>query len=205
MRVNVAESLAQSPAVANPRAITSAWVPFLIKSLERDGFHTSFVPLIFRLKLLGLTDAEIAEHFGITYRSFQGWCGRYPEVEAALKAGGEDADARVAESLYARALGYSHPEEKIFCTKGGKVVRAETTKHYPPNEVACMMFLSNRQRFSGRWRHQASLDLSNSDGSLFRMFTAGAREADRTLEGRYRVIGTANDADAAGDRDAGEG
>ena len=59
------------------------------------------------------------------------------------------ADARVAESLYHRAVGYAHKAEEIKVING-EVVRVRTTKRYPPDVTACIFWLKNRQR--AKWR-----------------------------------------------------
>ena len=66
------------------------------------------------------------------------------------------ADADVAASLYHRAMGYSHPEDKIFLHEG-KVVRAQTTRHYPPDTGAAMAWLKNRQGLYWRDNHDVNL------------------------------------------------
>ena len=45
---------------------------------------------------------------------------------------------------YHRAMGYSHPEEKIFCSKDGEVTRVMTTRHYPPDTTAFIYWTKNR-------------------------------------------------------------
>jgi hypothetical protein len=56
------------------------------------------------------------------------------------------ADAAVAGALYKRAMGYSHPAEKIHVTKDGDVIKVPYTQHYPPDTAALNFFLANRQR-----------------------------------------------------------
>lgn len=105
--------------------------------------------LVRKLCLLGATDKEIAECLNVAESTLNLWKNKYPAFSEALKDGRERADARVGERLYQRAMGYSHPEEKIF-NHNGKEMRIETTKHYPPDTVACIFWLKNRQK--DRWR-----------------------------------------------------
>jgi hypothetical protein len=144
-----------------------------------DGYHPLFATRAFKLTLLGMTKEELAAHFDVSLGKLKGWIARRPDFAAAIKNGGPEANAELAHSLYQRGRGYSHPEEKIFCTKDGDIVRAQTIKHYPPSEVAIMMFLSNRD--GGRWKNQQSLDHTNSDGS-FGGFTQAARLVGRQVE-----------------------
>lgn len=64
----------------------------------------------------------------------------------------EMADDLVEISLFRSAIGYSHPEEKIFCTPTGTIRRAKTIKHYPPNYKAQAMWLTNRR--PDKWRNK---------------------------------------------------
>lgn len=106
-----------------------------------------------KLCRLGATDKELADFFEISEATINTWKQRHPEFLEALKSGKMQADAEVADRLYQRALGYSHPEEKIFCDKG-TIVRAATIKHYPPDTMACIYWLNNRRRDDWRQRHE---------------------------------------------------
>jgi hypothetical protein len=99
--------------------------------------------------LLGATNEELGEVFGVTKETIQDWMRTKPEFKAAIYEGREGADAKVASSLFHRARGYSHPEEIIKITEEGKVHRAKTTKHYPPSEAAAKFLLTNRRAALG--------------------------------------------------------
>jgi transcriptional regulator with XRE-family HTH domain len=103
----------------------------------------------YKLCLLGLTDADLATAFGVSEATLNNWKSAHPEFLESLKRGKEIADANVVKGLYRRAIGYSHPEEKIFQYKG-ETIRAQTTKHDPPDTTACIFWLKNRQ--PARWR-----------------------------------------------------
>jgi len=109
-------------------------------------YDQRFVAVGLRLALLGKTDAEIAHILGVSRSTLNKWKAAHPDFADALTRGRDDADGRVAASLFQRALGYSHKEEKLFLDRNGNVVRAETTKHYPPDTVAAIFWLKNRQR-----------------------------------------------------------
>jgi hypothetical protein len=161
-----------------------------------DGYHPGFAERTFRLMLLGLTQEEIAHHLDVSYAKFKGMIARHDDLRAAIKRALE-ADSNVAASMYQRACGYSHPEEKVFCTKDGEIVTYDTIKHYPPSEVAGMMWLSNRQK--GLWRNQQSMDHTNSDGS-FGAFTQAARQVGRQADpGRTLEHDSAEDAEVVDD------
>jgi hypothetical protein len=109
-----------------------------------------------------LTDAELAHAFDIEESTLNLWKNAHPEFMESIINGKEKADAEVAEKLWHRALGYSHPEEKIFVDKG-EVIRADTTKHYPPDTAAAFIWLKNRR--GQQWRDKQEIDVT-SNGPL---------------------------------------
>lgn len=115
------------------------------------SYLEAYAPQAYRLCLLGATDKEVAEFFGVTERTVNQWKRSYPEFLQSLKRGKEDADANVAKSLYRRALGYSHPAVKIFWdpkTDTEKVI--PYTERYAPDTTACIFWLKNRR--PAEWR-----------------------------------------------------
>jgi len=120
---------------------------------------------------------ELAEALGVCPRTVETWRKRHPEFLQALKEGRAAANARVEESLYQRAIGYTHTEERIVTearerpgsgkSKGDaqqtKVVRKETiTKTVAPDVTAQIFWLCNRGR--GRWRHVQRIEHTGPDG-----------------------------------------
>ena len=83
------------------------------------------------------------------------WKSEHKEFSEALRNGKPIADACVATALYRRAVGYSHPEDKVFQYKGKPIV-VPTTKHYPPDIQAASLWLRNRQ--PERWRDKQELE-----------------------------------------------
>ena len=96
--------------------------------------------------LLNVTDDRIAKFFGITTKTLYEWKNRFPSFSEAIKEGKEHTDLNIANSLYERAIGYSHPEEKIFCYEG-EIIRTTTIKHYPPEPKCLELWLANRQNY----------------------------------------------------------
>lgn len=116
---------------------------------RKTRYRVEYAQVAHRLALLGATDEEIGSAFGVTERTINTWKHRHKAFASALQDGKLAADARVAERLYERALGYSHPEEKLFQHEG-KIIRAETVRHYPPDTQAASLWLRNRQ--PEKWR-----------------------------------------------------
>jgi hypothetical protein len=103
--------------------------------------------------LLGATKAQLAEFFGVTSRTIDNWLATIPEFRDEVQRGRNIADAKVADSLYRRAVGYEHEVEGVFGRPGQmQVVRYK--KCYPPQTEACVHWLRNRrpQNWGGRLR-----------------------------------------------------
>ena len=114
-------------------------------------FKDEYIELAYHYSLLGAVDRQMADFFDVTEKTFNNWKHDHPEFLQSIKRGKIIADSIVAESLYRRALGYTHPEEKIFQHEG-RIIRAETLKHYPPDTTAAIFWLKNRQREN--WREK---------------------------------------------------
>ena len=128
----------------------------------KPKIYSDDMPLrAYRLALLGLTDEEIADAFGVSVEALDKWKQKYPEFKKHLKAGKQEADSHVAESLFNSARGFVVPEEKVFCnTVAGEVqvTRVQTEKYYPPNITATKFWLKNRNKEI--WRDVQNLEHS---------------------------------------------
>lgn len=103
----------------------------------------------YRLALLGLTDEEMAEAFGISHDTLYRWQNEHSAFSEAIQKGKVRADANVAHSLYKRATGMVVTAERAMKNKDGEVVIAQTKTEIPPDTGAAVRWLANRQR--GRW------------------------------------------------------
>lgn len=106
----------------------------------------------YKLALLGATDKQLADFFEVTETTINNWKKDHPSFFESLKKGKYEADSKVAQSLYKRACGYKHKEDKIFIYEGAPII-VPTMKHYPPDTVACIYWLNNRQ--PEQWRNKA--------------------------------------------------
>lgn len=118
-------------------------------------YKTEYNEQVYKLCLLGAIDEELADFFDVCVATINNWKKESPEFLASIKKGKQIADAEVAEKLFQRAIGYSHDEEKIFC-QDGKIIRADTIKHYPPEVIALLFWLKNRQ--PNNWREKTEHD-----------------------------------------------
>ena len=103
----------------------------------------------------GLSQDEIALCLGMGQSTLYEKKAKFLEFSEAIKRGQAKGVAIITNKLFERAQGYSHPEEKIFCSKDGDITRADTTKHWPPDTTAQIFYLKNR----AGWTDKTELDL----------------------------------------------
>jgi hypothetical protein len=128
------------------------------------------------LALLGLTDEQIAHALQIVPPLLYDWKRAHPKFRDAINEGREIADARVARSLYERAIGYTHEAEKIFHHVDVGVVRAKYIENYPPDTQAASLWLRNRQ--PDRWRDKRDVGIEGSFAHRFSQMSEAERIAD---------------------------
>lgn len=112
--------------------------------------------------------------------------------------GRDQADAKVAKSLFQRATGYDQPAEKIFMPAGAdEPVRVPYVEHIPPDPQAAFWWLKNRQRKN--WRDRQEIEHGVSPEERARQMDRDERRALieemelralRYLEGERRRVAT---------------
>lgn len=112
----------------------------------------------YKLCLLGATDTELANFFEVSEQTLNTWKKDHPEFLESIKRGKSIADANVASKLYHRAIGYQHPEDKIFNNNGEEMI-VPTIKHYAPDPTAAIFWLKNRQ--PAKWRDKQEIESKN--------------------------------------------
>jgi hypothetical protein len=126
------------------------------KTGPKPLWRPEYADMARRFCLLGATNDDLAGCFEVSTATISHWMAGKPEFAKAVKSGREIADSIVAEKLWSIANGYSHKAEKIMQFQG-EVIRVEYTEHYPPNAVACIFWLKNRQR--GKWKDRFDHDV----------------------------------------------
>lgn len=97
-----------------------------------------------KLCRLGATDKELAEFFGVAVSTLNLWKKNHPQFSESLKEGKALADAEVADKLFQRATGYSHPDVHISNYQG-VITITPLVKHYPPDPTSMIFWLKNRR------------------------------------------------------------
>jgi len=114
-------------------------------------FKPEYIEQVERLAMLGFTNKELAEYFGLASddSALDTWTKRHPEFASALKRGRVEADCKVAAALFKRATGFNYTEEQAVGGKGGADV--VTVERYQIPDVGAICFwLKNRHR--NAWR-----------------------------------------------------
>lgn len=115
-----------------------------------------------KLAFLGATDREVAEFFEVAEGTVHQWKIAHPEFAEALKLGKAASDARVVQSLYRRAVGYSYDAVKIFKPKGEAPCLVPYVEHVPPDTTACIFWLKNRDKVN--WRDKIEHEVEAKGG-----------------------------------------
>jgi hypothetical protein len=121
-----------------------------------SSFRPEFVKMARHLCKLGATDADLADAFEVSIPTIDTWKAKHPDFLGSLKAGKAEADGRVEQSLYQRAVGYSFNSEKIYCNKDGEVTRVPIVEHVPPDVTAQIFWLKNRK--PSEWRDVQNIE-----------------------------------------------
>ncbi len=126
------------------------------------AYKPEYVELAYNYCCLGAQDKDLAKYFKVSKATINGWKHKQPGFLDSIKKGKDVYDLEVMEeALKHRAKGYSHPEDKIFCTSKGKVITIKTTKHYPPDTAALCYWLNNRS--DGRYSNKQHIEVDTAD------------------------------------------
>jgi hypothetical protein len=106
-------------------------------------YSHEFATMAYRYCLLGATNAELGDAFGVKPATIVFWMERHPGFENAVKAGRLDADAAVVKSLFKRAKGFQRGD-----------------RYFPPDTASIVFWLKNRQ--PQHWRDKVEIDHNHS-------------------------------------------
>ena len=139
------------PNVYRPKQATQKSVRYKKEFVEQAAF----------LAKVGCTDAEVAEFFKVSTRTIHRWKNAHKEFQQALEIGKAEADQRVKDALYSRAVGYYKTVQKAFVRQSdGEVIFAEYQEHVSPDVTACIFWLKNREPHN--WRERK--EITGADG-----------------------------------------
>jgi len=112
-----------------------------------SDYKSEYAEQAFKYALLGADDHRMAELFGVALSTFHLWKIKYSDFSDSLKAGKDDADANIANSLYFKAKGYQEIRvTKLINNDGVEMGTKEETINHGPDTMSMIYWLNNRQR-----------------------------------------------------------
>lgn len=120
-----------------------------------SSFDPKYIEVVRKLSKMGATNTDIGEALSVGESTVRYWAASNEDFSAALKMGKEESDNRVERSLYERAMGYTHEEDKVFIHQGEAVI-VPTKKHYPPDSTSAIFWLKNRR--PEEWRDKQEIE-----------------------------------------------
>lgn len=128
-----------------------------VEIIEARGRPTKFTEAleakILELARKGKTGTQIAKIIGVHERTLRVWYHTKDGFLPALKEARDIADELVEAALFSRAVGYTR-EIKKETVYYGKVIAWTETMHVPPDTLAAIFWLKNRQ--PEQWREKSS-------------------------------------------------
>jgi len=137
-----------------------------LKTGRRSTYDPDFHPeQAFRFSLLGSTDKQMAESWGISVVTLNAWKIKYPAFLKSLNDGKAPADSEVAATLRMRAKGFYQRVSKVMVING-KVKIVKYDEYFPPSDTAGIFWLKNRQRET--WRDVQRNEHTGKDGDAIK-------------------------------------
>ena len=140
------------------------------------NYKPDFCPIAYKFCLLGATNEDLADVFGVSRNTIGNWLARYPEFRKAMQDGRDVADADVAHALLQKAKGFIHTDVKILRIEG-LAEQVEYNRYFPPDTQAAIFWLRNRRR--QQWRERIEHEhTSVTEEKLRELEEAGIRARD---------------------------
>ncbi len=148
------------------------------KTGRPSSYNKKYDRIAYQMCLLGATDKQIAEAFGVTEQTVNNWKkdekGNPTSFFESLKRGKIEADTEIAVTLFERAKGYVINKEipiklkEVFwddherrCEKESIEV-VPVQEQLPPDTTAIIFWLKNRQ--PALWRDRQEIEATVSTG-----------------------------------------
>lgn len=119
-----------------------------------NKYHPAFARIAYHIALLGGTPTSLAKTLNVSEQTVHNWLHRYPEFNIAWVGGKDFADAKVAQALFKRAVGFQQTVED-YKTERGELVPIEKTVIFPPDVNAQIFWLKNRQ--AENWKEKVEV------------------------------------------------
>ena len=164
-----------------------------------SAYRPEFDRMATHLCFLGATDQDLGDYFSVDPDTVRAWCARHPAFEVAVRAGKQHADARVAASLFQRAVGYTARVNKPMAVPVGggisKVRIVQYDEYVAPDVKAAQTWLFNRrpEDWKASVTFVAAPPTSIADpkmlDAIYERKQAMAREMQERVAGRMQRLG----------------
>lgn len=130
-------------------------------------FRPEFVEQARKLCLLGLTDGELADFFGVDEATIHRWKHTHKDFCESISTGKMLADSDVADSLYRSAVGgHFITEERPAGGENGPATVLPLKRQVAPSVQAQSLWLRNRQPRLWRDRIEVQADITTSQANI---------------------------------------
>ena len=150
-----------------PKAKKKKKVRVLSRAGRKSIYRVTFPEMAYKLCLLGVTDAMMAEIFEVSESTLNLWKKKHPNFSESIKRGKMLADMEVAASLHGRAIGCSIPDDKVFFYPGSKTKKkyivVQGRKYFPADVAACFIWLKNRAGWKDKQEHEHGINKETAD------------------------------------------
>lgn len=150
-------------------------------SIDNNGgrpseYKEEYNKLAYDYTLLGATDKQLAEFFGVSESTIDNWKNEYPEFLGSIRAGKEIADMQVAKSFFQNAKGYVTKNlkpirKKVWDSEAERLVDeieiVEEIVQHPPNTNAGIFWLKNRQ--PDKWKDKTEVETTQGQPDLSKL------------------------------------
>ena len=129
----------------------------------------------YKLCLLGSTDKQMADFFGVVESTINKWKLDHPEFSESIKKGKEIADMEIANSLFERAKGAKVKKKQAIKLKrveyeaGRRVLEEErieivdVEEELPPDTTSAIFWLKNRNpdQWRDKQQHEHTMEIKS--------------------------------------------
>lgn len=128
------------------------------------AFRPEMIHQVRWLTRLGATDRQIADFFQVDVSTIDNWKMHRMDFLAALKEGKQEADDKVQQTLFERAIGYEYDEESYtegISPKGETYSYTRNVKkRVLPDVTAIIFWLKNRR--PAEWKDVHKIESTNT-------------------------------------------
>jgi hypothetical protein len=137
-----------------------------------------------RLALLGANNEEMARVMLIPIATLEYWMRTKPGFRQAVEDGKMDADAKVANALFRRAIGYDYTEE-VHSSYKGVLSKITVRRHSVPDTWAAFKWLTSRQR--SKWTDVTKVESTQTNINIAKLDLSGLNMEELKLVKRVQL------------------